>query len=154
MATNGRIARVAGNVSRRSEGGPSLHKFDFAVLNLGWRAAGTLGNCPHGEWENNREETSQPEKNIIQWNFELNKNNNLFTVSSGMIVERGGVTVSWRSRSLAFSRDQPYNFSCLSGVEKRPSWQLILAGLGLIWQVISFLNQHCQVLRRNENRTP
>ena len=56
--------------------------------------------------------------------------------------------VSWRPWALAYSRDRPYNFSCLSALSKNGRFRRIW---GVIWRVKAFRDQQCQFLTRNKS---
>ena len=56
--------------------------------------------------------------------------------------------VSWRPWALAYSRDRPYNFSCLSAVSKKCRFHSFFSALGrhlprksLSWRVMSVSNK-------------
>ena len=58
--------------------------------------------------------------------------------------------VSWRPWALAYSRDRPYNFSCLSAVSKNRRFRSFFSALGVIWRGKAFRDQQCQFLTRNK----
>ena len=60
--------------------------------------------------------------------------------------------VSWRPWALAYSRDRPYNFSCLSALSKNGRFRSFFLGFGVsFWQVKAFRDQQCQFLTRNKS---
>ena len=59
--------------------------------------------------------------------------------------------VSWRPWALACSRDQPYNFSCLSALSKTAVFAVSSRIWGVIWRVQAFRDQQCQFLTRNKS---
>ena len=59
--------------------------------------------------------------------------------------------VSWRPWALAYSRDQPYNFSCLSGLSKTAVFAVSSRIWGVIWRAKAFRDQQCQFLTRNKS---
>ena len=59
--------------------------------------------------------------------------------------------VSWRPWALAYSRDRPYNCSCLSALSKNGRFRSFFSDLGVIWRVKAFLDQQCQFLTRNKS---
>ena len=59
--------------------------------------------------------------------------------------------VSWRPWALAYSRDRPYNFSCLSAVSKNRRFRSFFRLWGVIWRGKAFRDQQCQFLTRNKS---
>ena len=59
--------------------------------------------------------------------------------------------VSWRPWALAYSRDRPYNFSCLSAVSKNRRFRSFSRLWGVIWRGKAFRDQQCQFLTRNKS---
>ena len=59
--------------------------------------------------------------------------------------------VSWRHWALAYSRDRPYNFSCLSAVSKNGRFRSFFSASGVIWRGKAFRDQQCQFLTRNKS---
>ena len=59
--------------------------------------------------------------------------------------------VSWRHWALAYSRDRPYNFSCLSAVSKNGRFRSFFSASGVIWWGKAFRDQQCQFLTRNKS---
>ena len=59
--------------------------------------------------------------------------------------------VSWRPWALAYSRDRPYNFSCLSAVSKNRRFRSFFSAVGVIWRGKAFRDQQCQFLTRNKS---
>ena len=59
--------------------------------------------------------------------------------------------VSWRPWALAYSRDRPHNFSCLSAVSKNRRFRSFFSALGVIWRGKAFRDQQCQFLTRNKS---
>ena len=59
--------------------------------------------------------------------------------------------VSWRPWAMAYSRDRPYNFSCLSAVSKNRRFRSFFSALGVIWRGKAFRDQQCQFLTRNKS---
>ena len=58
---------------------------------------------------------------------------------------------SWRPWALAYSRDRPYNFSCLSAVWKNRCFRSFFSRLwGVIWRGKAFGDQRCQFLTRKK----
>ena len=58
---------------------------------------------------------------------------------------------SWRLSALAYSRDRPYKFSCLSALSKNGRFRSFFSDLGVIWRVKAFRDQQCQFLTRNKS---
>ena len=58
---------------------------------------------------------------------------------------------SWRHWALVYSRDRPYNFSCLSAVSKNRRFRSFFSALGVIWRGKPFCDQQCQFLSRNKS---
>ena len=58
---------------------------------------------------------------------------------------------SWRPWALAYSRDWPYNFSCLSALSKNGRFAVFSRTCGVIWRVKAFRDQQCQFLTRNKS---
>ena len=59
--------------------------------------------------------------------------------------------VSWRPWALAYSRDRPYNSSCLSAVSKNGRLAVFSRLRGVIWRGKAFRDQQCQFLTRNKS---
>ena len=61
--------------------------------------------------------------------------------------------VSWRPWALAYSRDWPHNFSCLSAVSKNRRFRSFFSALGChyIWRGKAFRDQQCQFLTGNKS---
>ena len=59
--------------------------------------------------------------------------------------------VSWHPWALTYSRDRPYNFSCLSAVSKNRRFSSFFSALGVIWRGKAFRDQQCQFLPRNKS---
>ena len=60
--------------------------------------------------------------------------------------------VSWRPWALAYSRDRPYNVSCLSALSKNGRFGSFFSRLwGVIWRGRAFHDQQCQFLTRNKS---
>ena len=59
--------------------------------------------------------------------------------------------VLWRPWALAYSRDRPYNLSCLSAVSKKGHFRSFSRLWGVIWRGKAFRDQQCQFLTRNKN---
>ena len=61
--------------------------------------------------------------------------------------------VSWRPWALAYSRDRPYNLSCLSAMSKNGRLRSFSSrsALGVIWRGKAFGDQQCQFLTRNKS---
>ena len=60
-------------------------------------------------------------------------------------------SVSWRPWALAYSRDRPYNFSCLSALSKNGRLRSFFSALGVIWRGKAIRDQRCQFLTRNKS---
>ena len=58
--------------------------------------------------------------------------------------------VSWRPWALAYSRDRPYNFSCLSADRKTAVFAVFSRLWGVIWRGKAFRDQQCLFLTRNK----
>ena len=68
--------------------------------------------------------------------------------------------VSWRPWALAYSRDRPYNFSCLSAVSKNRRFRSFFSALGrhlarksLSWPAMSVSNKKTRVWAAKTNQT-
>ena len=66
--------------------------------------------------------------------------------------------VSWRPWALAYSRDRPYNFSCLSAVSKNRRFRSFFSALGchlarksLSWPAMLLSNKKQEFEQRNES---
>ena len=59
--------------------------------------------------------------------------------------------VSWRPWVLAYSRDRPYNFSCLSAVSKNRHFSSFSRLWDVIWRGKAFRDQQCLFLTRNKS---
>ena len=59
--------------------------------------------------------------------------------------------VSWRPWALAYSRDRPYNFSCLSAVSKNRRFRSFFSALGYHLASKAFRDQQCQFLTRKKS---
>ena len=59
--------------------------------------------------------------------------------------------VSWRHWALAYSRDRPYNFSCLSAVSEKRPFRSFFSASGCHLARKAFRDQQCQFLTRNKS---
>ena len=59
--------------------------------------------------------------------------------------------ISWRPWALAYSRDRPYNFSCLSVLSKNGRLRSFFSASGCHLARKAFRDQQCQFITRNKS---